>query len=184
MRLTALIDANALDLLNYFARRVNAFEDAADLVSDTMLAAWRHIGALPADEEQARMWMFGTANRVLANYHRSKHRKTALAARLRSELAHQYFNNGVGDSTEEFEDVRLAVADLPDGLREIVGLVHWEGFSLVESAAILDLSPSTVRSRYAKARAVLMTSLESRLPIGSPQSETRRSVAGVSNSVG
>lgn len=167
MRLTALIDANALALLNYFARRVNTFEDAADLVSDTMLAAWRHIGALPTDEEQARMWMFGTANRVLANYRRSKNRKAALADRLRSELGHQRFNNSAGDSIEEFEDVRLAVADLPDVLREIVRLVHWEGFSLVESAAILDLSPSTVRSRYSKARAILHSSLESRIPIGS-----------------
>jgi RNA polymerase sigma-70 factor (ECF subfamily) len=55
--------------------------------------------------------------------------------------------------------VRALIADLDNPDREIVTLVYWEGFSLVEVPAIMSMQPSTVRSRHARARAQLRTAL-------------------------
>ncbi len=54
--------------------------------------------------------------------------------------------------------------------RDIIGLVHWEGFSLVEVSRILRMKEGTVRSRYHRAR----TSLRAELDQGS--SPTGRAV--------
>ncbi|WP_166874528.1 RNA polymerase sigma factor [Salinibacterium sp. ZJ450] len=159
-RLTELILSNAPDLLAYFTRRVTPVEDAADLLSETMLVTWRHIRSLPADDERARMWMFGTARRVLANHRRGSKRKSALADRLRDELVVNGPTSSVADGIAE--EVRQAVSDLPPVLGEVVSLVHWEGFTLVEVSLILDTSASTVRSRYAKARQILHSRLSER----------------------
>jgi RNA polymerase sigma-70 factor (ECF subfamily) len=55
--------------------------------------------------------------------------------------------------------VRDAVRRLPAAQRDLVTLVHWEGFSLAEAAEILGVNPSTERSRYAAAKAVLHDAL-------------------------
>lgn len=152
-RLTRLIEANSVDLFRYLLRRVDDAEDAADLLSETMLVTWRRIGALPAGDERARMWMFATARRVLSNHHRGLRRKSALAERLRSEI--RSAEAMVSAHEDDFEFVRQAVMALPPKQREVVTLVHWENFSLTEVADIVGASPSTVRGRYAKARFTL-----------------------------
>lgn len=156
-RLTRLINANSADLLSYFIRRTEVAEDAADLLSETMTATWRRIRALPEGDERARMWMFGTARRVLANHHRGMGRKSALTERLRSEISHAEL--AAVPNEDELAHVRQAVIALPPKLREVVALVHWDGFTLTETATILGTSASTVRSRYSKARATLRQEL-------------------------
>lgn len=56
-------------LLAYALRRVAHPEDAADVVAETFLVAWRRRHDIPADDE-ARLWLYGVARRVLANHHR------------------------------------------------------------------------------------------------------------------
>ena len=93
------------------------------------------------------MWVFGVARRVLSGHRRSGVRRLALAARLRGELA-------VASASEDSvaESVRAAVRALPPRDRELIGLVHWEGFALHEAAGILGIRAGTARMRYRRAR--------------------------------
>ena len=63
-RLRRLYAANAPALLAYALRRGTSREDAADLVSDVFLAAWRRIDDVPAGDE-ARLWLYGAARRLI-----------------------------------------------------------------------------------------------------------------------
>jgi RNA polymerase sigma-70 factor (ECF subfamily) len=148
------LEAASGDLLAYFERRTPSREDAADLLAETMLQAWRRVTDLPDDAERQRMWLFGTARHVLANHHRSSRRRRALAERLRGQLA----ESRVADS-QEAGAVRDAVRRLPDDQRELVMLVHWDGFPLVAAAELLGVNASTARGRYAAARAALREAL-------------------------
>ena len=56
-------------------------------------------------------------------------------------------------------DVRDAVRRLPEHLRELVMLVHWDRFTLVEAAELMNINSSTARSRYAAARLALQEAL-------------------------
>jgi len=154
----ALRDA-ADDLLGYFERRVSLRDDAADLLAETMLQAWRRSEAMPSERDRRRMWLFTIAAHVLANHRRSARRRNALAERLRQHLA-----SPNEPDLAEANAVRDAVYRLSTAQRELVILIHWDGFSIVEAAEILGLNASTARSRYSKARTVLRQALTTATP--------------------
>ncbi|WP_104435203.1 RNA polymerase sigma factor [Kineococcus xinjiangensis] len=160
----ALVEAHGRDLLAYLERRTSPVEDAADLLSETLLTAWRRVGDLPGEDEAARMWLFVTARNVLANHRRAQQRRTSLTERLRTALVEHHRNLPTvhGAAEEAAEAVREAIAALPEAQRELVTLVHWDGFSLTEAATLTAVPASTARSRYAKARATLATELGTR----------------------
>jgi DNA-directed RNA polymerase specialized sigma24 family protein len=75
---------------------VDQAEDAADVVAETFLVAWRRIDDLPPGRE-GRLWLYGVARRVCANHLRGVRRRHRLAERLREELMTQV---NQGDNTE------------------------------------------------------------------------------------
>ncbi|GAA4364268.1 sigma-70 family RNA polymerase sigma factor [Nocardioides caricicola] len=144
------------DLLAYLERRVSVREDAADLLGEVLLQAWRRHTSLPAEPTRQRMWLFTIAAHVLANHRRSIRRRTSLAERLRAEVA----TTPPASDPAERHAVRDAVLRLHDAQRELVMLIHWDGFTIVEAAELLGLNASTARSRYAAARETLKRALE------------------------
>jgi RNA polymerase sigma-70 factor, ECF subfamily len=146
--------SNAADLLAYFERRTHDAADAADALAETMLQAWRRAKDLPTEAERQRMWLFTAAAHTLANQRRSSRRRTALTERLRATMTAPT----VPDHAEA-TSVRDAVLRLRDAQRELVMLVHWDGFTIVEAAELLGLNPSTARGRYAAAREALKQAL-------------------------
>lgn len=152
VRVEDLVRREAPDLLAYFERRAEP-ADAADLLGETLLVAWRRAVAIPADDREARMWLFGVARRVLATGRRSGVRRRALADRLRDELVHERPPPPADPALAE------ALAALAPLDAEIIRLVHWDGFSLVEVAQHLDRPAGTIRSRYSRARAQLKSAL-------------------------
>ncbi|WP_133160269.1 RNA polymerase sigma factor [Cryobacterium zongtaii] len=159
-RAESLLRTDAAAVLQYLARRVDPGDDASDLLSDSMLVVWRKRGAIPANPVEARMWFFGIARRVLLTYRRSASRQNFLVARLKANSAtapvHANKAGNVDDGGEDLRaHVRSLVGTLSDTDREIVTLVHWEGFSLEQAAVMLSMRGSTVRTRYSRARAHL-----------------------------
>jgi hypothetical protein len=102
-------------VLGYVLRRTGNPDDAADVIAETFLTAWRRLDEIPRDP-QARLWLYGVARRVLANHHRGERRRSALADRLRADLA-------VGYHPPEFdgEQAQIAAAfrGLPAGIETI-----------------------------------------------------------------
>ncbi|MBO9578068.1 MAG: sigma-70 family RNA polymerase sigma factor [Microbacteriaceae bacterium] len=145
-------------LLAYFLRRVAVAEDAADLVSETLAAVWKARRRMPGDAEAARMWCFGVARNVLLHHRRGGGRRDALIDRLRGAIS--FAPPPV--VTEDALAVREAVAALPDGLPELVRLVHWDGFTVAEAAELLGIPASTARSQHARAKSLLRDSLAER----------------------
>jgi len=153
-----LHEAVAPDLLRYFLRRVSSPEDAADLLAESFYVAWRRKSRLPINASEQRMWMFGIANNVLRNGKRAARRQAALAAELREALA--VSRGDIHDPEAGVRDlVRDALATLPADQAELVRLIHWEGFTVIEAARILSVRESTARGRYQRARLTLRASL-------------------------
>lgn len=144
-RLTARLRDISPDLLRYLRRRTPCEEDAADLLADCLLVAWRRRSSIPDDDEGARMWMFGVAANALRNGARGRRRRQAVADRLREHLITQ-------TRPPDLDGVRAAIQRLPHDQAELVTLVHWEGFTVVEAAKILGISESTAGGRYQRAR--------------------------------
>jgi RNA polymerase sigma factor (sigma-70 family) len=168
IRFGQLYRDQARAILAYALRRVDDPEDAADVVAETFLVAWRRLDEVPGDAG-AKLWLFGVARRVIANRHRAERRRTRLGERLaeslRTELATQPAPAG------EAAEALRAIGGLDDDDRELLLLVSWEELSPGEVAKVLGISSLAARSRLHRARRRLRTLLEQEESVGSPGPE-------------
>jgi RNA polymerase sigma factor (sigma-70 family) len=152
-----LYAAHGRALLAYAVRRLPRPEDAADVVAEAMLVAWRRRAEAPPGDE-ARLWLFGVARRVLANQRRGDRRRHRLGERLGTELGPQLAVAAADHHTTAVEAhvvVRRALEQLDEGDREVLRLHAWEGLGPHEIAAVLGIGTTTARSRLHRARARL-----------------------------
>lgn len=140
-------------LLAYAVRRVGQPADAADVVADTFLVAWRRRGSLPPGDE-GRLWLYGVARKAVANHKRSDRRRDRLGQRLRERLSETAVRDLAPDVVES-DSVLGLLRGLPDLDREVLTLTVWEGLEPREIAAVLRLPAATVRQRLSRARARL-----------------------------
>jgi RNA polymerase sigma factor (sigma-70 family) len=136
-------------ILEYALRRVEDREDAADVVAETFLVAWRRLGEVPIGD-QARLWLYGVARLTLANLHRAERRRTRLGRRL-AETLHTELSAHSAPAGEAAEVLR-AIGELGEDDRELLLLVSWEGLSPGEVARVLGISALAARSRLHRAR--------------------------------
>jgi RNA polymerase sigma-70 factor (ECF subfamily) len=155
------------EILAYLLRRTPQREDAADLLGEVYVAAWRRIDDIP-EGDNARLWLYGVARRVLANYHRRDRTVRNLAGVLRAELA------GRDIAAIDTTDAKIvAVHDALDALdpdhRELLTLTAWEGLTPAEIARITGEAPGTVRVRLHRARTRLRAELVRRGVVASEE---------------
>jgi RNA polymerase sigma factor (sigma-70 family) len=147
-RFEELYADHQVPVLGYALRRTDNTDDAADVLAETFLAAWRRLEEVPAGD-QARLWLYGTARRVLANHRRGERRRLALAERLRADLAATYrppeLDGGAADLAAAFR--RMPQAD-----QDVLALAGWEGLDPGEIAAVIGCSRNAARIRLHRAR--------------------------------
>ncbi len=140
--------------------------EAEDLVQETYLRAARAANQ-PAPEENLKAWLFVIMRNAWLNIVRHKHHgerifesddeNTAGAASDKTYDPHVVYLRKL-----EQEQVREAIARLPDHYREIVVLRDIEGFSYQEIATVLNCPAGTVMSRLGRARGKLREALSVR----------------------
>jgi RNA polymerase sigma-70 factor (ECF subfamily) len=147
-RFEAAYAAHHGPILGYVLRRTSNPDDAADVIAETFLTAWRRLDDMPPDP-QARLWLYGVARRVLANHHRGQRRAAALAGRLRADLAAAY---QPPEFTGELAQIAEAFRGLAGPERELLALAAWEGLDHGQIAVVLACSRNAVRIRLHRAR--------------------------------
>jgi RNA polymerase sigma-70 factor, ECF subfamily len=135
-------------VLGYALRRTESSDDAADVIAETFLIAWRRLDEIPPGP-QSRLWLYGVARRVLANLRRGERRRSSLADRLRRELA---VAHSPVEHTGELAELAAAFRRLPENDREVLALEGWEELDRAQIAAVLGCSRNAVRIRLHRAR--------------------------------
>jgi len=137
-------------ILGYALRRTSAPEDAADVVSETFLVAWRRFDDLPPGDESL-LWLYGVAHRVLANQRRGERRRSALGERLAGEL--DGLVPGWHDPPpSDLAPFAAAWHRLRPQDRELLGFVAWEGLDNDQLAQVLGCSRTVLKLRLHRAR--------------------------------
>jgi RNA polymerase sigma-70 factor, ECF subfamily len=126
--------------------------DAEEAVQEAYLRAWRFRGSLAGDD--VRRWLY----RVVVNACDSKLR-TEIPHRDRRDRSEQDFElpdrrDAIGAS-DDANDVRSALADLPPQLRVVVVLRYFADLSEREIATAIGRPAGTVKSRLHEARRLL-----------------------------
>jgi RNA polymerase sigma-70 factor (ECF subfamily) len=110
------------------------------------LTVWRRLDDVPRGDA-ARVWLYATARRVLANQRRSTRRRAALAERLALAAPAQ-----TSSSDPEEYLVQEALRRLGPLDREALLLSEWEGLSPAQIATVLGCPKVTARGRLHRAR--------------------------------
>ncbi|MEU1385955.1 MULTISPECIES: RNA polymerase sigma factor [unclassified Nonomuraea] len=143
-------------ILGYAIRRCSSPEDAADVVAETYVIAWRRISELPHGEA-GRLWLYGVARRVLANHRRGERRRATQHAELAAEAAALY----AASSPQSGPDAVGEAMDMLSGDdRELLALSVWEELDPGEIASVLGCSRNAARIRLYRARKRFAKALE------------------------
>jgi RNA polymerase sigma-70 factor, ECF subfamily len=148
-RFDALFEAYCSDIVAYCSWRTSSASDAQDAVSDVFLTAWRRLDDVP-EGDAARVWLYATARRMIANQRRSTRRRIALHERLESEAAPA--RQEPSSSSRDETLVHAALRRLRPEDREILLLAEWEDLSPMEIAAVMRCRTVTARGRLHRAR--------------------------------
>lgn len=141
----ALVDAHGAELFAFLRRLCGNPHDAEDLFQETSVRVWRHLDEVPR-LRNPRGWLMTIAYRAFLDL-RSRR------ASSRSELPEdppdrrQPTVEDTLERAENAERIKFALSNLSDGARDVVLLHYAGGLSLSQTAAALQLSEGTVKSR-------------------------------------
>lgn len=143
--------------------------DAADLVQETFLRAFRSWGQFK-EGTNLKAWLYRILTNLYISSYRVKKRGPQLVSAndagdfdLYQSLVDQ---NHVSESAESIvidslgdDDIKKALADLPEDFRMAVSLADVDGFSYREIADMLGIPIGTVMSRLHRGRKALQKAL-------------------------
>ncbi len=136
-------------------------EEAADALQDAMISAFRQASGFRGDSA-VTTWL----HRIVVNACLDRLRRRAarpsvggLDERAMDVLSPGPAGPDAAASAETSLDVRSALRTLPPDQQAVLVLVDMLGYSVADAAAVLDISPGTVKSRCARGRARLLPRL-------------------------
>lgn len=141
-------------MYNTSLRILNDTLEAEDVIQEAFLSAFEKIGTY-RQEVSFGAWL----KRIVINRsldHLKKRKMVFEPVEEKFDMADESGQEN-GSLTEEellekLEIIRNAIDSLPDGYRIILSLYLLEGYDHDEIAGIMNISPSTSRSQYARAR--------------------------------
>jgi len=148
-----LCEAHTPAVLAYALRRVPR-DDAADVVAETFLIAWRRLDDVA--EGSALPWLYAVARRVLLSQQRSARRQRAIAERVAAVEPPVVAD---APATPGSQRLLAALTGLSEQEREVLMLTAWEELSSSEAACVLGCSATAYRIRLHRARGRLRARL-------------------------
>lgn len=148
---TACWEREAPRLLAY-ARRHLGPDEAADVVAEAFMVAWRRWEEVP---DPPIGWLLRTTAAVMKNRSRSTRRRSRLTDRIALLNQAAAAVPDTADAVVLRDEALRRLAALNDDQREALLLVSWDGLSADEAAEVLGLRPATFRKRLSRARELL-----------------------------
>ena len=149
LRFRRLYQAYFRPVQAYAVNRLGPVDEVADVVAEVFMTAWRRLADVPPPGD--RLWLYGTARRVISRRYRSASRMSNLLSRLAAEpRRREQPLAGAGDAAPE--RLLAAIAKLRPADREALLLVHWEQLTYAEAAETLGCSVNAVGIRVHKAK--------------------------------
>lgn len=136
-----LMEENKTALYKVARGYLSSEEDIADVMQDTILSAYEHIGELKT-ASYFKTWL----TRILIN------RCTDLIRQQRRIVSIEQAEEPAAPSQESNYEFYELLKELPENDRVIFLLYYGEGFNSREVAEILELNENTVKSRLRRGR--------------------------------
>ena len=123
--------------------------DCADAIQEAIVKAFTNLHTLRQDS-YAKTWLV----RIVIN------ECYAIMRKQKNIVSLEDYQNQETVWPEDYSDLYEAVSQLPKETRICVTLYYLEGYSIKETAKIVDVTESAVKNRLSRARAMLRSELE------------------------
>ena len=166
-------------------RMVGNAEDAADMVQEAFLKAWRNLDRFQGDAAFST-WLYRLASNCCLDFLRSQKRRPTVSMTSEDEEGEEQTvevadNSATPEETllqkEEQREIAQAMASLDEEQRQILTLRVVNDLSYTEIAELLTIKEGTVKSRIARARENLRKKLL-QIRNKTQQSSSKRQIGG------
>ena len=132
-------------------------EDAKDVLQDSFISIYQHIGQFQGNDEGALLaWMKKIVmNAGLAKYKRMRYTKENFSL----DLAIEKSVEPLALANFDADELMNAIHKLPLKYKQVLGLYAIEGYSHKEIGEKLNIQTSTSRSTYSRAKVLLQKSM-------------------------
>lgn len=149
-------------MFNTALRICGSREDAEDVLQESFLSAFKHIGSYRADAAFGA-WL----KRIVVNKSLSSLKKQSREAMMIEEAEEPAVDDVDFENVQlEVEHVKRAMMELPAGFRSVLSLYLFEGYDHQEISGILQISESTSKTQYKRAKEKLRKLLENEVKYG------------------
>ena len=151
-----LLDLHGATLMAMLRRLCGNCHDAEDVFQETAARVWRSFSRRPR-LRNPQAWVMTIGYRAFLNTRERRPRHEELT----DLMDHRHGSpRQMAERSEERDRVQGAIADLPEPIREVVVLHYVGGLTLGQTAAAMELSTGTVKSRLNAALNKLRSVLE------------------------
>ncbi len=151
----ALYRQYAKAMFNTSLRIVNNTPDAEDVLQESFASAFQYLHRFDYSSSFGA-WL----KRIVVNNSISLLRRRKLAiVDIHESPAIEMVETEMPDETDiqlKVEAIKKALGQLPNGYRSVISLLLFEGYDYEETAEILSISPTTVRTQYHRGRQKLL----------------------------
>ena len=156
----------AAELVEMYYRRIFLYmrrlghdrQISEDLTQESFLNAWYHIGQLKEGKALAS-WLYRIASNVSKLYWRKHKGKKTVSIEWVDAPEDRIVEGDRSSEYEQLEQLRQAVGQLPDKLKEVIVLHYMENLTISEGAKAASVRQGTFKSRLSRALKILRRQL-------------------------
>ncbi|GLZ38695.1 sigma-70 family RNA polymerase sigma factor [Actinokineospora sp. NBRC 105648] len=140
----SLYEDHSQPLLAYATRLTGDRAAAEDVVQEALVRAWRNAGALAANADSVRAWLFTVTRNLVID------RVRARSARPAEVAESPAFDPVLVDHAQRVVDsmsVLAAIERLSEDHRRVLVEIYFHDRSVADAARALGITPGTVKSR-------------------------------------
>ncbi len=154
-----LYDEHAAALWRYAVRLTGDHARAEDVVQETLLRAWRHPEVTDDTERSSRAWLFTVARNLIIDERRSARFRHESGTGDVEAVADRAGPDGVDTALDKLL-LGTALSQLSEDHRAVILRAYYQGWSIAQTAADLQIAEGTAKSRLHYAVRALRLNLQ------------------------
>jgi len=140
-------------MFNVSMRITNDYAEAEDVLQESFVSAFRNLHTYKAEASFGSWLKKIVVNAAINAIRKRRSELVPLEERMVGEVADEVYDD---DTEWKADNVRRAIQRLPDGYRVVLSLYLLEGYDHAEIGEILDVTASTSKSQYSRAKKKLL----------------------------
>lgn len=146
-------DTYSVRIYKYIVKMINDTYQAEDLTQDTFIRAYKYLGDQKIDYPKA--FLYRIAHNITIDYIRKQAPIQLVKRIFPNTSVSQTSTESIIEARQDIQEIYQTLSSLKTSYRQVIILRKIEGFSIQETAEILEWSESKVKSTLFRAMRVL-----------------------------